>query len=200
MNRLSKIFLIASLISTFLPTASTALENNYTQTQQKVIANVFKSLVSSNTDKIAIAQKKYIASNSSAYYFVDLIRNHHSTVKYFKSINTYGLPTGTAVAAEPSGKFKFTKNVVNFNSIEDEFDGIITKIEFDKKGKITSWTMADGSGNNAIKLSDRITILTSKFEGSGFKVDKGYLLKQTCLLYTSPSPRDATLSRMPSSA
>ena len=24
--------------------------------------------------------------------------------------------------------------------------------------------------------------------------------KQTCLLYTSPSPRDATLSRMPSSA
>ena len=26
------------------------------------------------------------------------------------------------------------------------------------------------------------------------------LLKVTCLLYTSPSPRDATLSRMPSSA
>ena len=25
-------------------------------------------------------------------------------------------------------------------------------------------------------------------------------LSQTCLLYTSPSPRDATLSRMPSSA
>jgi len=28
----------------------------------------------------------------------------------------------------------------------------------------------------------------------------GYLLAQFCLLYTSPSPRDATLSRMPSSA
>ena len=30
--------------------------------------------------------------------------------------------------------------------------------------------------------------------------EKGYLLFSLCLLYTSPSPRDATLSRMPSSA
>ena len=29
---------------------------------------------------------------------------------------------------------------------------------------------------------------------------KGNVLLLTCLLYTSPSPRDATLSRMPSSA
>ena len=29
---------------------------------------------------------------------------------------------------------------------------------------------------------------------------KGYRVVGTCLLYTSPSPRDATLSRMPSSA
>ena len=31
------------------------------------------------------------------------------------------------------------------------------------------------------------------------KGDTGYIVR-TCLLYTSPSPRDATLSRMPSSA
>ena len=30
--------------------------------------------------------------------------------------------------------------------------------------------------------------------------EKGYVVSQDCLLYTSPSPRDATLSRMPSSA
>ena len=37
-----------------------------------------------------------------------------------------------------------------------------------------------------------------KFISNGFKV---YLEKNYgCLLYTSPSPRDATLSRMPSSA
>ena len=35
-----------------------------------------------------------------------------------------------------------------------------------------------------------VTIESSKFNG----------LSRICLLYTSPSPRDATLSRMPSSA
>ena len=31
-------------------------------------------------------------------------------------------------------------------------------------------------------------------------IDVGFLKSNDCLLYTSPSPRDATLSRMPSSA
>ena len=36
---------------------------------------------------------------------------------------------------------------------------------------------------------------------SSYLVNDGYILVyQDCLLYTSPSPRDATLSRMPSSA
>ena len=42
-----------------------------------------------------------------------------------------------------------------------------------------------------------------KQEASAYKLNtKKYILdeKRDCLLYTSPSPRDATLSRMPSSA
>ena len=35
---------------------------------------------------------------------------------------------------------------------------------------------------------------------SGYRGELKVLLINTCLLYTSPSPRDATLSRMPSSA
>ena len=35
---------------------------------------------------------------------------------------------------------------------------------------------------------------------AGFKKSKGQIVITICLLYTSPSPRDATLSRMPSSA
>ena len=34
----------------------------------------------------------------------------------------------------------------------------------------------------------------------GRKVQEMVVLVNSCLLYTSPSPRDATLSRMPSSA
>ena len=41
------------------------------------------------------------------------------------------------------------------------------------------------------------------FNGNQIQLDEGWVLQSSvdsCLLYTSPSPRDATLSRMPSSA
>ena len=37
-------------------------------------------------------------------------------------------------------------------------------------------------------------------EGDGIGIDITPAMLNVCLLYTSPSPRDATLSRMPSSA
>ena len=45
---------------------------------------------------------------------------------------------------------------------------------------------------------DSIVIVDSKGEPATFPLNSGDTY--TCLLYTSPSPRDATLSRMPSSA
>ena len=54
-----------------------------------------------------------------------------------------------------------------------------------------------------LKLSDggTIPILGKKAKKAGKEVDDmGRKAQNTCLLYTSPSPRDATLSRMPSSA
>ena len=36
--------------------------------------------------------------------------------------------------------------------------------------------------------------------GEGARKDSGELIPMACLLYTSPSPRDRTRSRMPSSA
>ena len=47
----------------------------------------------------------------------------------------------------------------------------------------------EAQGNNPL-CGDRLTVY--------LKVDEDRLI--CCLLYTSPSPRDATLSRMPSSA
>ena len=53
------------------------------------------------------------------------------------------------------------------------------------------------------------TMLNERFDGSTIDENKKGLARElarmnltlnTCLLYTSPSPRDATLSRMPSSA
>ena len=42
--------------------------------------------------------------------------------------------------------------------------------------------------------------ITETLQGSNFQPASREMRDNICLLYTSPSPRDATLSRMPSSA
>ena len=62
-----------------------------------------------------------------------------------------------------------------------------------KKGevKIIGKLNLDSSVKDQFEISDKETIL---------KIESGTVEMNNCLLYTSPSPRDATLSRMPSSA
>ena len=43
-------------------------------------------------------------------------------------------------------------------------------------------------------------VLVDLLRDSDITIREGVARRLTCLLYTSPSPRDATLSRMPSSA
>ena len=50
--------------------------------------------------------------------------------------------------------------------------------------------------NNESKEGDTVEII----ESAPVSKKKRWSLVSVCLLYTSPSPRDATLSRMPSSA
>ena len=47
---------------------------------------------------------------------------------------------------------------------------------------------------------DRVSLEVAKGEIFGFLGPNGAGKSTTCLLYTSPSPRDRTRSRMPSSA
>ena len=50
------------------------------------------------------------------------------------------------------------------------------------------------------KVFGNIVLVDLSTIGSQLKTDEKYADLESCLLYTSPSPRDATLSRMPSSA
>ena len=53
----------------------------------------------------------------------------------------------------------------------------------------------------AVQLSDLTNHRQFRFKGeASLEVIKVHRLKYACLLYTSPSPRDRSLSRMPSSA
>ena len=64
----------------------------------------------------------------------------------------------------------------------------------------TGVKMSDSSPWKTIQFEDQANALDVDFvdDKNGFLVGSNRLI--ICLLYTSPSPRDATLSRMPSSA
>ena len=51
-----------------------------------------------------------------------------------------------------------------------------------------------------INLKDKKALIGGSSKGLGYAVAKQLAVCGACLLYTSPSPRDGLLSRMPSSA
>ena len=53
---------------------------------------------------------------------------------------------------------------------------------------------------STIQVIEEVNELNAGFAADGYARLKGISAACFCLLYTSPSPRDATLSRMPSSA
>ena len=77
------------------------------------------------------------------------------------------------------------------------YDELIAKCaRFKRKGKTMPYTSANGYMFSLFNKDNEIGIRFSK------EVQEKYMkaLDTTCLLYTSPSPRDRTRSRMPSSA
>ena len=58
----------------------------------------------------------------------------------------------------------------------------------------------DASDKNIKDSFDYESLIKDLGELTEFKIGEKKFYHKSCLLYTSPSPRDATLSRMPSSA
>jgi len=73
-----------------------------------------------------------------------------------------------------------------------------------------NWDGETGGNVGIVVLDDRVLVVDAQYPGSARRfresitkvTDKplSHLLLTHCLLYTSPSPRDRTRSRMPSSA
>ena len=79
----------------------------------------------------------------------------------------------------------------------DVINTIIEQAKTSPSGANTQpWQVAVVTGKSKTNLCNK---LEETFR-SGNKGAMDYHYYPTCLLYTSPSPRDATLSRMPSSA
>ena len=94
----------------------------------------------------------------------------------------------------------------DLKTVKDKYSEII-KNSSGKIVKIEEWGLL--SLSNKIKNFKKGFFIHYKFEGNKntlneinkkIKVDGTIIRHLTCLLYTSPSPRDGLLSRMPSSA
>ena len=89
-----------------------------------------------------------------------------------------------------------SETINNPHGVAPDINGRLYIAQIDQPG--------DASTNNLYKLDCDGNVISSDFipgwEQTFNILTIGNTLYYTCLLYTSPSPRDATLSRMPSSA
>ena len=87
-----------------------------------------------------------------------------------------------------------TKGLTNFDMLNKQLDTARAQLEFAIRQRMQNMVFIHGIGEGVLKLE--LHTLLSRYNNVAF-YDADY---KTCLLYTSPSPRDRQKSRMPSSA
>ena len=102
--------------------------------------------------------------------------------------------------------------IYSITSPNSSYDNIELKFELKKpiinilNGKETKYIISSeestlSDNNKLLKLKGNVKLKTLKKDGDFLYADNFiWNIENTCLLYTSPSPRDLSTSRMPSSA
>ena len=118
------------------------------------------------------------------------------------STGSYGIGSGHTITADPQNANLFKVDgftAANFTDNDLTFvatDGLYRTADANTNLTVYNWL------SNGASISQSNVSLTINNDGtvSASVAANASAGTQTCLLYTSPSPRDATLSRMPSSA
>jgi len=173
-------FLIAGLVlmTQLNVSANAVVSPKITAKQQANVVALFKAFATSDPDKIASASVKYTKSGSSAREFAEMIKNNHATIRYFKSINIFGMPSGLAVTPEAKGSSKYSKGTVVLNSVNNSFDGKFYNFKFDSKGKITDFNVTTSSGKSGAKVSDRIFTIEQTIANGQVLATGGFIYKR----------------------
>ena len=136
----------------------------------------------------------------------DLTKGHPKSKCLYFTANAEGEAEVVSVYLTPGCKAKLKTFDFDFTELEikgrSSQGNIITKypvrkISLKEKGKSTLGAQQIWYDENTGRLN---TEERGKFLGGMNRGDKIIALYKNCLLYTSPSPRDRTRSRMPSSA
>ena len=119
------------------------------------------------------------------------ITNHLET--YFKSLKTNKKYKAIVTAGPTNEYIDPVRYITNKSSGKQGYE--IAK-SLSKKGFDTTLI----SGPTHLEIDEDINLIRVETAEEMFQATLTNLPADVCLLYTSPSPRDATLSRMPSSA
>ena len=179
MSKLTKALVALAFIASqaIAISPSNALPNSTTK-QTSNVKSLFTAFATSDPDKIAAASVKYTKAGSAARNFAEMVKNNHATIRYFKSINAFGMPSGLAVTAETKGKSTLSGSSVTLNSVNDAFDGKFSDFTFDSAGKISNFKVATSAGKSAGKVSDRIFAIKQTESAGSMFVNGGFVYKQ----------------------
>jgi hypothetical protein len=166
------------LLSQINATAFAIIAPKITIKQQASVVALFKAFASSDPDKIATASVKYTKSGSAAREFAEMVKNNHATIRYFKSINVFGMPSGLAVTPETKGTSKYSNGAVVLNSVNNSFDGKFYNFKFDSNGKITDFNVTAATGKSGAKVSDRVFTLEQTVTNGQVLATGGYIYKR----------------------
>ena len=179
MSKLSKALLALVFVATqTIVIAPSNAFPNLTTKQSSSVKALFAAFATSDPDKIASASVKYTKAGSAARNFAEMVKNNHATIRYFKSINAFGMPSGLAVTPEAKGKSTLTGKIVTLNSVNDAFDGRFSDFTFDSKGKISNFKVATSAGKSSQKVSDRVFAIKQSVTSGEMFVNGGFVYKQ----------------------
>ena len=131
------------------------------------------------------------SDNHNIYETLEIIKNDLKTLERAVYSGSIEIKTSaneqSNIELDSNSEDVLTRHLLKLSQVEDQFRQLTNKFEeinfkLDKLSNRLSKIQAD----NQIRFQDIESAISSG--------------ESTCLLYTSPSPRDATLSRMPSSA
>ena len=153
------------------------------QNISKATILVISSAIKKNNPEMLEAIKKQLP----IYKRGEMLANIVSLTKNIVVVGSHGKTTTTSLVASIFQETKIDPTIVN--------GGVINSINNSAKLGKSEWSIleADESDGSFVHTPPTYAIITN--------IDREHMdYYGSCLLYTSPSPRDATLSRMPSSA
>jgi len=179
MSKLTKaVIALAFIASQAIAISPSNAMPNLTAKQTNNVKALFTAFASSDPDKIAAASVKYTKAGSAARNFAEMVKNNHATIRYFNSINSFGMPSGKAVTPEAKGKSTLKAGSVTLNSVNDAFDGKFSDFTFDSAGKISNFKVATSAGKSSQKVSDRIFAIKQSVTSGAMFVTGGFIYKQ----------------------